>query len=83
MDYQTIKRLAREHKVTVPDLIALARQNDPFYTGTKGDLDKARWFAGLWERFGYTDKVHLRRVQRLGLRLPRFQVCSLPGCSAA
>ena len=62
MDYQTIKRLAKEHKITVRDLIALAPQNDPFYVGTKGDIEKARWFAGLWERFGYASGVHLRRV---------------------
>jgi hypothetical protein len=63
MDYTAIKHLASEiDGITVRDLIALAPQNDPFYVGTKGDLEKARWFAGLWHQFGYTTGVHLRRV---------------------
>ena len=63
MDYHTIKRLAGEMDgVTVGDLIALAPQNDPFYVGTAGDVEKAQWFAGLWHEFGYTSGVHLRRV---------------------
>ena len=63
MDYNTIKELARQTGQTVKDLIALAPQNDPFYVGgTAGDLEKARWFAGQWQRFGYGTGVHLRRV---------------------
>lgn len=62
IDYQTIKELALESGVSVRDLIVLAPQNDPFYVGTKGDMAKAHWFAGLWRRFGYTTGVHLRRV---------------------
>jgi len=62
MNYEMIKRLGREEGISVRDLIALAPQNDPFYVGTKGDRDKARWFAELWHRFGYTTGVHLRRV---------------------
>lgn len=62
MNYRTIKRLAREHNLQIQDLIALAPQNDPFYTGSKGELAKARWFADLWQRFGYGKGVHLRRI---------------------
>jgi len=62
MNYETIKELARQSGLTVKDLIALAPQNDPFYVGTEGDLGKARWFANLWQRFGYGTGVHLRRV---------------------
>jgi len=62
MDYSTIKELAREQHVSIKDLIALSPQNDPFYQGTESDLEKAHWFAGLWERFGYSTGVHLRRV---------------------
>jgi hypothetical protein len=30
--------------------------------GTAGHINKAEWFAELWERFGYTTGVHLRRM---------------------
>ena len=62
MDYNTIKRLARERGVKVTDLIALAPQNDPFYCGQEAQQQAARWFADLWRRFGYTGGVHIRRI---------------------
>jgi hypothetical protein len=65
--YERIKAKARELRAAgqdcrVTDLIALASQNDPFYVGTTGEREKAQWFADLWERFGYSVGVHLRRV---------------------
>lgn len=62
IDYQLIKRLARENGVARTDLIALAPQNDPFYTGTPAEVEGAQWFLGLWRRFGFKDGVHLRRI---------------------
>lgn len=62
MDYAEIKQLSRSLGVRVTDLIALAPQNDPFYTGTPNDWALADWFAGLWQAFGYRDGVHLRRI---------------------
>lgn len=62
MDYTTIKQLSKETGQRVTDLIALAPQNDPFYTGTPNDWALAQWFAGLWQAFGYRDGVHLRRI---------------------
>ena len=62
MDYETIKTVAKETGVTIADLCALAPNNDPFYTGRPSEVKAARWFADLWQRFGYTDGVHLRRV---------------------
>ena len=67
INYQTIKDLAAEirqqgQRCQITDLIALSDQNDPFYVGRPAELDKAQWFADLWERFGYTDGVHLRRI---------------------
>jgi hypothetical protein len=61
MNYEQIKQLAREEGRRVSDLIVLAPQNDPFYTGTPNDWALGEWFAGLWHAFGY-DKAHLRRV---------------------
>src|ERR1700692_5153944 len=62
MDYETIKQLAKETACKVTDLIPLAPQNDPFYTGTPGDWALGQWFAALWHAFRYTTKVHIRRV---------------------
>jgi hypothetical protein len=60
--YEQIKQLARQTGQRVTDLIPLAPQNDPFYTGTPNDWSLAEWFASLWQAFGYTNKVHIRRV---------------------
>ncbi|HVU00073.1 MAG TPA: hypothetical protein VHE33_21420 [Acidobacteriaceae bacterium] len=62
MDYTTIKQLSKRMGVRVTDLIALAPQNDPFYTGTPNDWVLAEWFAALWRAFGYGEGVHLRRI---------------------
>lgn len=62
MNYEQIKALAKELHVPVTDLIALAPQNDPFYTGTPRDLSLGRWFADLWQTFGYSRGVHIRRM---------------------
>src|SRR5215472_13209627 len=60
--YEQIKHFARETGQRVTDLIPLAPQNDPFYTGTPGDWALAEWFAGLWQAFGYATRVHIRRI---------------------
>jgi hypothetical protein len=62
MNYEAIKSLAKQRGCKVTDLIALAPQNDPFYVGTPGDLEKGTWFAELWQRFGFSVGVHIRRV---------------------
>jgi hypothetical protein len=62
IDYGQIKQMAKETGQRVTDLIVLAPQNDPFYTGTPNDCALAEWFAGLWHAFGYTSGVHIRRV---------------------
>ncbi len=61
MNYEQIKQLARDEGRKVTDLIVLAPQNDPFYTGTPGDWSLGEWFAALWHSFGY-QKAHVRRV---------------------
>ena len=61
IDYEWIKRSAKAHGVSVTDLIVLAPQNDPFYTGTPNDWALGKWFADLWQQFGL-DRAHIRRV---------------------
>ena len=55
---------ARALGVTVSDIIVLANQNDPFYTGTPTQIEHAEWFAAMWDKGGYTGRkgIHLRRV---------------------
>jgi hypothetical protein len=62
VNYEQIKQLARATGQRVTDLITLAPQNDPFYTGTPSDWALGEWFAGLWQVFNYQTKVHIRRV---------------------
>ena len=60
--YEQIKQRAQDQKCQVKDLVALSPKNDPFYVGTPGDLADATWFRNLWESFGYTKGVHIRRM---------------------
>ncbi len=60
--YQKIKEMAKEKGCNIPDLLVLAAKNDPYYSGSKANREKAEWFAELWQRFGFSKGVHLRRV---------------------
>lgn len=46
----------------VEALLALGHQSDPFYCGTPRDWELGKWFAGLWEDFGFGAGTHIRRV---------------------
>jgi len=47
----------------VEDILAMGyRNNDPFFMGTESHWRDARWFAGLWQQFGFGRGTHLRRV---------------------
>lgn len=62
-NYKEIKHLASENKdVSVKDLLALSPQNDPFYVGSKGDVEKARWITEIYEELGKPINVHVRRI---------------------
>jgi len=62
MDYEALKLLAKEMKRPVKSLLAESPQVDPFYCGMPAQVEKAQWFADLWNTFGYTKGVHLRRM---------------------
>jgi len=62
MNFEEIIQAKKERGCTVADLIVLARNNDPFYVGTNAHKRDATWFTEIWERFGYRDGVHLRRI---------------------
>lgn len=80
IDYEMIKEMAKRTGRRITDLIALSPQNDPFYVGTPAALQNAQWFARLWDRFGYTSGVHLRRVhyQIISQRPPMSMPNGLP-----
>lgn len=62
--HQKIKEMAKNMKVKVTDLIALAPKNDPFYIGTRNHKIVASWFKQWWYLLGYYKgkKAHLRRM---------------------
>jgi hypothetical protein len=60
--YDRIKQMAKARGCTIPDLLVLSRNNDPFFVGSPAHREKAAWFASLWNRFGFTTGVHLRRI---------------------
>lgn len=62
MSYQSLKALKKELRCNIPDLIVLAKDNDPFYMASKGQMIWAEWFTEIWERFGFGQGTHLRRV---------------------
>lgn len=62
IDYEGIKALGRELGVKATDLIAMTPSADPFYVGLPAREAEARWFAELWERFGWGQGMHLRRA---------------------
>jgi hypothetical protein len=62
MDYEAIKALAKERGVSVSNLIAMSTNHDPFYMGKPADRVAAEWFGDVWQRFGFTSGVHLRRI---------------------
>lgn len=61
-NYATIKEYAKSAAKKITDLLALAPQNDPFYSGTESDVLRGQWFREIWDRAGFTNSVHLRRV---------------------
>ncbi len=61
-DYASIKQLARQIGRPAKDLVVLAPANDPFYVGVPARQREAEWFAKLWERFGFSEGVHIRRI---------------------
>jgi DNA-directed RNA polymerase specialized sigma24 family protein len=62
VDYEGIKAAAKELGRPMSTLIAQAPNTDPFYAGVPFRLEKAEWFAELWNRFGFGRGVHIRRI---------------------
>jgi hypothetical protein len=60
--YRRIKEQAAASRGRVPDLLAMSRTKDPFFCGSPSDVRDAEWFAAVWQRFGYSTGLHLRRI---------------------
>jgi hypothetical protein len=60
--YAAIKQMAAERHQPVPDLLALSRNNDPFYAGSPAQRAKAEWFVATLADLGLSTRFHLRRV---------------------
>lgn len=61
-DAEGLNELAKQLDVRKLDLLVLGKEVDPFNTGTAAKVGWADWFAEIWERFGFTSGVHIRRV---------------------
>jgi hypothetical protein len=59
---EELKAAAGALNVRVKDLHVLGHRIDPFQSDTPSKLRDAEWFAELWQRFGYTNGVHIRRI---------------------
>jgi len=62
MNYATIKETAKEHGMPPSELLALSPGNDPFYVGSPGQMEKAKWFRKIYELMGEPHEIHVRRV---------------------
>jgi hypothetical protein len=71
--YEEICRMAKRARQPIPRLLALARQNDPFFVGSHAQQAQARWFASLWRQAGFSSGVHLRRVHYRILSNPELR----------
>lgn len=60
-NYADIKALAKVTGKKIPELLALAPNNDPFYV-MPGKADQGYWFAEQWRCFNFSRGVHLRRI---------------------
>jgi hypothetical protein len=61
---KAMKKLAREHGLpwNIPDLLALAPKNDPFYAGSPASRRDAEWFVACWRDLRFTAGTHTRRI---------------------
>ncbi len=74
--YKDIKELAKSTGNKIPDLLAMACQNDPFYI-MPAQEKQAEWFANLWSRFNLPHGVHLRRIHYKLVSLPTGEMVLL------
>ena len=61
-NYETIKEVAKENGMSVKDLLAFSPNNDPFYVGSKGQMEKAEWFNEIYDKMGRPLECHVRRA---------------------
>lgn len=61
-DYENIKEIAKEEGISVKNLLALSPTNDPFYVGSKGQMEKAEWFNNIYSKMGRPLECHVRRA---------------------
>lgn len=62
LDYTSIKQFAQQIGRPAKDLVALSVVNDPFYAAVPHRNREGEWFAEIWQRFGFSEGVHLRRI---------------------
>lgn len=71
--YAQIKALAKATGRNIPDMLAMACNNDPFYIMPSQE-NQAKWFAELWKQFAFPIGVHLRRIHYRLVSLPSGEI---------
>jgi len=61
-NYNYIKSVAKETKIKTNKLFVLSPGNDPFYVGSPGQIEKAKWFGQVYRDMGSPLECHVRRV---------------------
>jgi len=61
-NYEAIKEEAKAMGISVKDLLALSPNNDPFYVGSQGQMEKAKWFNDIYTKMGRPLECHVRRA---------------------
>lgn len=69
--YDELKAMAAQLGRPLHSLIALSDDNDPFLCNRPGRrLERAQWFADLWDRLEILNGVHLRRLHYILISTP-------------
>lgn len=63
INYEAIKKSAKESGLKVADYLALSPGNDPFYCGSPGQMEKAEWFGEVYDKMGRPDNVQGKNLR--------------------
>jgi len=71
MDFETIRKIAKELRVKIGDILALTPRYDPFNVGTKTDEKKAKWAEEVFEWVKENWREKREALLRLGITVGR------------
>jgi hypothetical protein len=60
--YEEVKALAATLRRRIETVIALHENTDPYFAGAPRRLERAEWFAALWDKLDIKSAVHVRSI---------------------